>query len=475
MVGWKTPGGEDFGVVLGKQGKDLLCLTIYDKALRNDVQLKHYRDEELTGQLAKKAPLPGLSMDVQRVPSNRAYKTGRLVGPALRPYLAAAAGLQVETQEDAMEPLAILEDIRQIFGPVLIDPDAPWDGTLKEWHEYFERKLDLDDLDEERPERSGAVAVSLIGPQTEKRIRLARGGAKAKAHRAFIKMVRKDPAAHRQKMRNDRMYRRKHKAHDALMRKTARKGFRRIRSSVEGVLSDEQRQRMIDALGERDPGQAFMDLPFELRVTEKELSDKERSSAAAAATKKAGMPVPTHYMKTCSMDSFYKNVQYFYRVKGKEWEGSKKEKLQRAIAASYSVLKRSCGVTSKGRMTPSQIVAKGESVDEAAKPQGPRARLNQVVKKVGGGKKGSKISWRWGVSRLKKIQAALKALGWTFESEHEGYGKVGDYYYWNYTAEGGFEATLIRMVSTKGPVLILEVKGPSKPRKFDPGTYVHYD
>lgn len=73
------------------------------------------------------------------------------------------------------------------------------------------------------------------------------GAAKAAAHRAFVRMVRKDPAAHRRKMRQDKRYHQRHKWHDALMRRTARRGFRRVH--------------------ERDPGQAFADLPFELRVT----------------------------------------------------------------------------------------------------------------------------------------------------------------------------------------------------------------
>jgi hypothetical protein len=152
-------------------------------------------------------------------------------------------------------------------------------------------------------------------------------------------------------MRTDKIYRRRHKFHDALMRRTARKGRRRVRAEDAQVM-------------ERDAGQAFMDLPFELRVTEKKgekstLTDKQRSGLAKAASAKAGMKVPKHYQKECSMDAFYKNVHYFYRVKGAEWEGSKEEKLNRAIAASYSTLKRSCGVDSKESMTPSEIVAQG--------------------------------------------------------------------------------------------------------------------
>lgn len=81
------------------------------------------------------------------------------------------------------------------------------------------------------------------------------GAAKAMAHRNFLAMVRKDPAAHRRKMMQDKRYHRTHKWHDALMRKTRRPGW--------------VRKHIREWLDERDPGQAFMDLPFELRVTEK--------------------------------------------------------------------------------------------------------------------------------------------------------------------------------------------------------------
>lgn len=55
------------------------------------------------------------------------------------------------------------------------------------------------------------------------------GAAKAAAHRAFLKMVRKDPAAHRRKMRSDKLYHQRHKWHDAIMRKTSRPGWARRR------------------------------------------------------------------------------------------------------------------------------------------------------------------------------------------------------------------------------------------------------
>lgn len=284
--------------------------------------------------------------------------------------------------------LPLLESLRTHFGPVLIDETAPWGGTIDEWLDFFVEKID--DID-------AVLTVESAQRLEESALRWIRqkyGAKKAAAHRDFLKMVRKDPAAHRRKMRTDRLYHQKHKWHDQIMKRTARANWRRVRSSRH------------EGLEERDAGQSFMDLPFELRVTSggtsrtcvcascgysesrkesacstrgcpecgnkhlenfveaatdsgEELTDKARAKAAAAASTKTGMDVPEHYLKECSMDAFYRNVHYFYRVKGKEWEGSKAAKVQRAVAASYSVLKRACGVDSKESMTPSEIVKQG--------------------------------------------------------------------------------------------------------------------
>jgi hypothetical protein len=277
------------------------------------------------------------------------------------------------------DTLGLLQELRESFGESILDEDAPWDGTLNEWIKHFSCKLAEEDELIER----GALHW----------VRQKFGAAKAAAHRAFVKMVRKDPAAHRRKMRQDKRYHKIHKWHDAIMHRTARAGWARHH------------------MGERDPGQSFMDLPFELRVTETgkgtgnwscpecaykgkpkpsracphcsakmvaegardsgaELTDKGRAKAAGAASAKAGMKVPQHYLKSCSMESFYKNVHYFYRVKGEEWTGSKQEKVQRAIAASYSSLKSACGVSSKEQMTPSEIVRAGGG---KLGPRGPRS------------------------------------------------------------------------------------------------------
>jgi hypothetical protein len=153
------------------------------------------------------------------------------------------------------------------------------------------------------------------------------GAAKAAAHRNFLKMVRKDPAAHRRKMRSDRKYHRTHKWHDKLMQRTSRPGWvrRHVRlgegfqaycdfgsgafsryckanpdfdqedfarfvahrnradrdiGELEDIAADEiarlgQEFAEAHGLDERDAGQAFMDVPFELRVTERRQPDPE--------------------------------------------------------------------------------------------------------------------------------------------------------------------------------------------------------
>lgn len=71
--------------------------------------------------------------------------------------------------------------------------------------------------------------------------------------------------------------------------------------------------------------------------------------------------LPKHYQKTCSKEAFETNIRYFYKVKSKEWEGSKEEKLRRAVAASYSALRRACGIPNDApNMTPKEILSRGE-------------------------------------------------------------------------------------------------------------------
>lgn len=94
ILGWRTPGGNNYGTVLGRAGNDFLCLTIYDRGLRKDPTLKYYRDEALSSKLAP--IMPGIVADVQRVPGNRAFRHGIMKGAALRPYVQAAAHLQLE-------------------------------------------------------------------------------------------------------------------------------------------------------------------------------------------------------------------------------------------------------------------------------------------------------------------------------------------------------------------------------------------
>lgn len=85
---------------------------------------------------------------------------------------------------------------------------------------------------------------------------------------------------------------------------------------------------------------------------------------AGKKAEKYGVKLGAHHKKECSMDAFKYNVQWFYRIKGAEWKGTKKQKLTRAIAISYSVLKSSCGITSKEKMTPSQMVQAGTKSED---------------------------------------------------------------------------------------------------------------
>lgn len=96
LVGWRTPGGFDYGVVIGSEGKDLLCLTMFDKRLRMDTTMRTYRDEELSDRLSAQTLVPGVMMDVHRIPMQRAFVSGRMVGPALRMYMQTATDLQTE-------------------------------------------------------------------------------------------------------------------------------------------------------------------------------------------------------------------------------------------------------------------------------------------------------------------------------------------------------------------------------------------
>jgi hypothetical protein len=256
----------------------------------------------------KLAPLmPSVQVDLQRVPVNKAFKHGRMTGAALRPFKAVAKHLQLEEVETMNEAMWIQKAVKkpgrlkQILGVsdedwerlpkkqklAMIDkalksnPSASERGALvlgkrfiggefkRRRENVFVSTTDLlrsfvegfeadepDITEEEMAEASKAVMHW---------VKQKYGAAKAAAHRAFIKMVRKDPAAHRRKMRADRKYHQRHKWHDALMRKTSRPGWirRHMRSHIE--IPDD-----LMAIDERDPGQSFMDLPFELRVTERE-------------------------------------------------------------------------------------------------------------------------------------------------------------------------------------------------------------
>lgn len=66
------------------------------------------------------------------------------------------------------------------------------------------------------------------------------------------------------------------------------------------------------------------------------------------------VPIPAHYVKTCSLRAFQQNIRYFVH--------KKKAEPKQAVAASYTILRKHCGVPKDApRMTPKQIVAGGES------------------------------------------------------------------------------------------------------------------
>jgi len=94
MVGWKAAGSEVYGVVIGRSGKDLLCLTTYDKTLEKDKGIRLYRDEAMSGKLPMVTPT--VRMSLQRVPAAKAFTRSRLTGSALKPYVQAASVLQME-------------------------------------------------------------------------------------------------------------------------------------------------------------------------------------------------------------------------------------------------------------------------------------------------------------------------------------------------------------------------------------------
>ena len=197
----------------------------------------------------------------------------------------------------------ILEDLQETLGILADVGDPPWDGTLEEWEEWFleapkdpvERaKVRMDDA----YERGGFEKMRRA---TEIRIQAMKSADKL---RGLVKALKKklsgdwDPSQH------------------AALKKLWSRAAHRLA-----------------ALEERDAGQMFVP-PTELKVNGP-----------------YGEGVPSHYAKTCSMDSFKANVVYFHKAKDYE--------LKQAIAASYSALKKACGVEADEKMTPSAIVAKG--------------------------------------------------------------------------------------------------------------------
>lgn len=98
MVSWRTPTGTEYGVVVGLEGVDLLVGVAYDKSLKNDRRVKMYRDESLSAKVAGSG-IPGVVMDIHRVPSAKAYMQGRMTGSAMQPYMKMGLGLQKESTD----------------------------------------------------------------------------------------------------------------------------------------------------------------------------------------------------------------------------------------------------------------------------------------------------------------------------------------------------------------------------------------
>jgi hypothetical protein len=92
-------------------------------------------------------------------------------------------------------------------------------------------------------------------------------------------------------------------------------------------------------------------------ATEKKPMSKKAFAAAAKKAKGYGVTLKKHYVKECSMKAYNHNVQWFYRVHLRSAEGPKKAKVDQAVAASYSTLRRACGIPSSApKMTPKEII-----------------------------------------------------------------------------------------------------------------------
>jgi hypothetical protein len=228
-----------------------------------------------------------------------------------------------------MEIAQIMESVREQLGSLWSEDTPEDDATLEEWAEWvLGEEVWFDEAS--APKEPVARALKRMADA------YGRGGFKKMVRSTEIRLnAIKNPskregmlAAIALHIKDDKYSSSEKKTLLGLLRKTTHAHA----AATEGI-------------EERGPGQSFMP-PLELKV-------------GPAEGMSAGVQVPKHYLKTCSQDSFRKNIEYFYRVKGQEWSGDKKAKMKRAIAASYSVLKTACGVKSKAKMKPSEIIAAG--------------------------------------------------------------------------------------------------------------------
>ena len=279
-----------------------------------------------------------------------------------KPPLGTGERFKKLSKSEAVAEIAdTLARVRETFGPVLSEAeDPPWGGSIDDWEAWFLQSdlcaeddfEDEDDKLEHLDDDEYFAAISEDAPK-EPVERALKRMSDAFDRGGFKKMVR---------------------ATEIRIQATKEPGKRAgIVAAIGKHLADpkyskEEKAELAKLLKmaamqiERDAGQAFV--PY---VGIAELTDKQREKLVGKAQKKAkkGVTVPTHYLKECSMKAFRANVEYFYRVKSADWEKAsdkpleKKDKLRRALAASYSTLKRACGVSGSERMTPSEIVKAG--------------------------------------------------------------------------------------------------------------------
>jgi len=84
-----TPDGPNMGVVLGDDDRDVLMACVVDRAAKNEVGNRKYRDDDLTAKLTKMSRSAGdVQFEVHRVPKPMATLVGKIKGKMLKRYTA---------------------------------------------------------------------------------------------------------------------------------------------------------------------------------------------------------------------------------------------------------------------------------------------------------------------------------------------------------------------------------------------------